>query len=310
MSTTLNLNALWCEKYRPTKLDDLILSDRNRDIIGSFKDEIPNLLFVGTPGTGKTTAARIIVNNILGCDYLYINASDETGIDTIRYKVTNFSQTKSFDGKVKVVVLDESDFLTAQAQAALRNTMESFAKYTRFILTANHKHKIIPALQSRCQSLDIKPTIEDAVKRCYNILKLEGIEVDDLQKKKFVELVRANFPDLRKTINEIQKNCINNVLCITNISVDTELLDNIFNGIKKKDTITLRKYLIENEDRFYNDYDSLLRSFLNYIYTANVVDSKKKEMIAVIADHLWKAAFILDHEINCFACWIMLERIV
>jgi hypothetical protein len=107
MSTTLNLNALWCEKYRPIKLDDLILSDRNRDIIGSFKNEIPNLLFVGTPGTGKTTAARIIVNEILGCNFLYINASDETGIDTIRHKVTNFSQTKSFDGKVKVVILDE-----------------------------------------------------------------------------------------------------------------------------------------------------------------------------------------------------------
>ena len=306
----IDFKNIWTERYRPLKLNDLILSDRTREIVQGYESEIPNLLFVGTPGTGKTTLARIIVNDILKCDFLYINASDESGIDTIRHKVTNFSQTKSFDGKVKVVILDEADGLTAQSQAALRNTMESFAKYTRFILTANHKHKIIPALQSRCQSLDIKPTIEDAVKRCYNILKLEGIEVDDLQKKKFVELVKANFPDLRKTINEIQKNCINNVLCITNISVDTELLDNIFSGIKNKDTIALRKYLIENEDRFYNDYDSLLRSFLNYIYTANVVDNKKKEMIAVIADHLWKAAFILDHEINFFACTIQLERIV
>lgn len=301
---------IWTERYRPLKLDDLILSDRTREIVQGYEDEIPNLLFVGTPGTGKTTLARIIVNDILKCDFLYINASDESGIDTIRHKVTNFSQTKSFDGKVKVVILDECDGLTAQAQAALRNTMESFAKYTRFILTANHKHKIIPALQSRCQSLDIKPTIEDAVKRCYNILKLEGIEVDDLQKKKFVELVRANFPDLRKTINEIQKNCIGSVLCITNISVDTELLDNIFAGIKNKDTMALRKYLIESEDRFYNDYDSLLRSFLNYVYTASVADNKKKEMIAVIADHLWKAAFILDHEINFFACTIQLEKLV
>lgn len=306
----IDFKNIWTERYRPLKLNDLILSDRTREIVQGYESEIPNLLFVGTPGTGKTTLARIIVNDILKCDFLYINASDESGIDTIRHKVTNFSQTKSFDGKVKVVILDEADGLTAQSQAALRNTMESFAKYTRFILTANHKHKIIPALQSRCQSLDIKPTIEDAVKRCYNILKLEGIEVDDLQKKKFVELVKANFPDLRKTINEIQKNCINNVLCITNISVDTELLDNIFSGIKNKDTIALRKYLIENEDRFYNDYDSLLRSFLNYIYTANVVDNKKKEMIAVIADHLYKSVFVLDKEINCFACCIMLERIV
>jgi DNA polymerase III delta prime subunit len=213
-----------------------------------------------------------------------------------------------FVGKEQILT-GNCDGLTAQAQAALRNTMESFAKYTRFILTANHKHKIIPALQSRCQSLDIKPTIEDAVKRCYNILKSEDIEIDVLQKKKFVELVKANFPDLRKTINEIQKNCINNTLSITNISVDNELLTRIFNDISNKRTLELRRFLIENEERFYGDYDSLLRSFLNYIYTSSVSDNKKKEMIAVIADHLWKAAFILDHEINFFACTIQLERI-
>jgi replication factor C small subunit len=134
----LDLKAIWCERYRPQTLDDIILSDRTREIVKGFSDEIPNLLFVGTPGTGKTTLARIIVNDILKCNFLYINASDESGIDTIRHKVTNFSQTKSFDGKVKVVILDECDGLTSQAQAALRNTMESFAKYTRFIITANY----------------------------------------------------------------------------------------------------------------------------------------------------------------------------
>lgn len=305
----LDFNKIWVEKYRPQTLDDIILSERTKDIVRGFEDEIPNLLFVGTPGTGKTTLARIIVNDILKCNYLYINASDESGIDTIRHKVTNFSQTKSFDGKVKVVILDECDGLTSQAQAALRNTMESFAKYTRFILTANYKHKIIPALQSRCQFLDIKPTLEDGVKRIYGILKQEGIEIDDAQKKKFVELVKANFPDLRKAINEIQKNCINSSLSITNINVDNTLLKTIYDHIAQKDVLSLRKFLIENENTFYGDYDTLMRDYLNYLYGQPVQDLKKKEMIAVIADHLYKSAFVLDKEINCFACWINLEAI-
>ena len=305
----LDFNKIWVEKYRPQTLDDIILSERNKDIVKGFVEEIPNLLFVGTPGTGKTTLARIIVNDILKCNFLYINASDESGIDTIRHKVTNFSQTKSFDGKVKVVILDECDGLTSQAQAALRNTMESFAKYTRFILTANYKHKIIPALQSRCQFLDIKPTLEDGVKRIYNILKQEGIEIDDAQKKKFVELVKANFPDLRKAINEIQKNCINGSLAITSINVDNALLKAIYTSIEQKDVISLRKHLIENENSFYGDYDTLMRDYLNYLYSQPVQDLKKKEMIAVIADHLWRSAHVLDKEINCFACWINLERV-
>ena len=305
----LDFNKIWVEKYRPQTLDDIILSERNKEIVRGFSEEIPNLLFVGTPGTGKTTLARILVNDVLKCNYLYINASDESGIDTIRHKVTNFSQTKSFDGKVKVVILDECDGLTSQAQAALRNTMESFAKYTRFILTANYKHKIIPALQSRCQFLDIKPTLEDGVKRIYGILKQEGIEIDDAQKKKFVELVKVNFPDLRKAINEIQKNCINGSLAITSVSVDNTLLRAIHTAIVQKDILSLRKHLIENENTFYGDYDTLMRDYLNYLYEQPMQDLKKKEMIAIIADHLYKSAFVLDKEINCFACIINLERV-
>jgi len=304
----LNLAGIWCEKYRPHKLDDIILTDTIRNTINGFSEEIPNLLFVGTPGTGKTTLARIIVNDILKCNFIYINASDESGIDMIRNKVTNFAQTKSLDGKIKVVILDEADGITPAGQAALRNTMESFAKYTRFILTANYKHKIIPALQSRCQFLDIKPTLEAGVRHCYSILKKEGVEIDDEQKKRFVELVKANFPDLRKTINEIQKNCVNNRLNINSNSTDTTLLSTIFEKIKKKEVIALRKHLIESEDRFYGDYDNLMRDYLNYLYNQNVDDLKKKEMIAIIADHLYKSVFVLDKEINCFACWINLEK--
>ena len=272
----------------------------------NIKGEIPNLLFTGAPGTGKTTTARVIVNDILKCNYMYLNASDESGIDTIRYKITNFAQTKSFDGKVKVIILDEADGLTSQAQQALRNTMESFAKYCRFILTANYKHKIIPALQSRCQSLELKPAIENAVKRCYNILQQENVIISDEQKKKFVQLVKVYFPDLRKTINELQKSVIDGELCIDTCSADTELLDTILS--KLTDTLSLRKHLIENEGRFQGDYDTLLTHFLNHIYIQDIADLKKKEMIAIIADHLYKSAHVLDKEINAFACWINLEK--
>ena len=193
----IDFDKIWVEKYRPQTLNDVILDNETLRVVEEYTNEIPNLLFVGNPGTGKTTLARVIVNDILRCNYLYINASDESGIDTIRHNITNFAQTKSFDGGVKVVILDEADGLTSQAQAALRNTMETYAKYCRFILTANYKHKIIPALQSRCQSLTIKPVVELAVKRCYNILKGENVKVPEEQKKKFVQLVKRHFPDLR-----------------------------------------------------------------------------------------------------------------
>ena len=304
----IDFKGIWCEKYRPTKLDDLILDEQSLRVVSQFEGEIPNLLFTGNPGTGKTTLARIIVNDILGCNYLYINASDESGIDTIRHNITNFAQTKSFDGGIKVVILDEADGLTSQAQGALRNTMETYAKYCRFILTANYKHKIIPALQSRCQSLDLKPVIDQAVKRCYSILQQEEVVVSDVQKKEFVMLVKRYFPDLRKTINELQKSVINSELHITNSTADEALLKSIFEKITTGKSLELRKHLIESEDRFQGDYDTLMANFLDHLYEQPMDDMKKKEMITILADHLYKSALVLDHEINAFACWVNLER--
>jgi DNA polymerase III delta prime subunit len=305
----IDFKGIWCERYRPTKLDDLILDEGSLRVVSQFKEEIPNLLFVGSPGTGKTTLARIIVNDILGCNFLYINASDESGIDTIRHNITNFAQTKSFDGKVKVVVLDEADGLTSQAQAALRNTMETYAKYCRFILTANYKHKIIPALQSRCQSIDLKPEIKQAAKRCFNILQQENVTVSDEQKKKFGQLVKRTFPDLRKTINELQKSVVDGELLIDSSGSDSELLKAVAEGLKE-DSLKVRKFLIENEDRFQGDYDTLLANLLDYLYEQPIDEFKKKQMITIIADHLYKSAFVVDKEINAFACIVALEMVL
>ena len=194
----------WIEKYRPSTLSSIALSDENRKIINKFYDdkEIPNLLFVGNAGIGKTSLAKILVNEALQCQYLYINASDENGIDTIRTKVTSFSMVKSIDGNIKVIILDEVDGLSLDAQRALRNTMEEYSQFTRFILTANYKHKVIPPLQSRCQSLDLVPPLDAFVDRCYNVLQSEEVSADLKEVEKFV---KGFYPDLRKAINELQK---------------------------------------------------------------------------------------------------------
>lgn len=301
------IDHIWTEKYRPQKLDDLCISDNIRETIKGFGENMPNLLFCGIQGTGKTTLARILVQDILKCDYLYINASDESGVDTIRNKVTGFSQTKSIDGNIKVVILDEADFLSGASQAALRNLMESYSKSTRFILTGNYKHKIIPALQSRCQNLDILPSLKDSVGRCLTILNLEKVDTTKEQRQEVVSLVKQYFPDLRKCINELQKHCIGGVLSI-NVKVNnSELCNIIYGGITSKKSLITRKYLIENDGLFNSDWDQLLVDLLNHIFALSIEDTKKKAMIITIADHLDKATRVNDKEINFFACLLNLE---
>jgi replication factor C small subunit len=308
----MDLNKIWVEKYRPATIDELIVDEDIKSIVKDFAkaEQIPNLLFVGSPGTGKTSLAKILVHDVLKCNYLYLNASDENGIDTIRTKVSNFSQTKSFDGKVKVVILDEADGITAQGQQALRNLIESYSGYTRFILTANFKHKIITPLQSRCQSLNLKPSLEQAVKRCYYILKQENVDLEEDQKRRFVELIKNYFPDLRKTINELQKSVVDGKLVIKCTTIDNEFIKKIFEYIKTKKVLDGRKFIIQNEDIFQNDYQTLLKQMLEYVYTVGGVDEfKKKQMIAIIANHLFQSVFVIDQEINAFSCWIQLENI-
>jgi len=302
-------DSLFTEKYRPKTLTDLVLSDSNRKYFDSITDEIPNLLFVGTPGIGKTTLARILVNDILECQYLYINASDENGIDTIRSKVVGFAQTKSLDGKVKVVILDEADGITIDGQRALRNTMEEYSSGTRFILTANYKHKIIPAIQSRTQFFDLNPPFDTVLKLIVGIIKQEGIKITEDQKSNFVNVVKQNYPDIRKIINSVQKATVKGIFEV-NVGLDSkEIVERIHTEIQSKNTFGLRKYLIENENEFQGDYHNLMKQYLNYVYDSSLDDNKKRQYIVTISESMVNDVWVLDKEINAFACWVKLERI-
>ena len=302
---------LWVEKYRPKKLSEIVLSESNRAVFEKFDrcKEIPNLLFVGNAGIGKTSLAKIICKSILECQYLYINASDENGIDVIRTKVTNFARTKSFDGKNKCIILDETDGLSMDAQRALRNTMEEYSGMTRFILTANYNHKIITPLQSRCQSFDLTPPLKWCVERVYGILQREGVDLPKDETEKLTQFVKSCYPDLRKCINEIQKNCIGGKVVFDNlIKVKDAFVESLYNIVKGGLVIKARKKVIENETVFNGDYPELMRSLFNYIHDQDdIPDQKKAEQLVVISEYLYRSAFVVDQEINFYSCLIAIS---
>jgi len=302
----LNLDSLWCEKYRPTTLKDIILTDNNASIVQKFYNnkEIPNLLFIGHAGIGKTSLAKLLVKDALQCQYLYINASDENGIDTIRTKVTSFSKVKSIDGNIKVIILDEVDGLTLDAQRALRNTMEEYSLYTRFILTANYNHKVIPPLQSRCQTLDLVPPVDLCISRVKTILQSEGIIVSD--ETKLEELVRQLYPDLRKVINEVQKNSIGGKLTIRSNKSNIKLIAALFELVKNNNILKARKYIIQNETTFNSDYTQLLKELFNYIDGYNSLDQKSICLLTV-SEYMYRMSFVVDPEINFYSCLIQLS---
>lgn len=307
----MKFNTLWCEKYRPKSLDSICLPKETREILESFKKkkDIPHLLFVSTPGTGKTSTAKIIVNDILGCDYLYINASDENGIDTIRHKIIGFSQTKSFDGGIKAVILDEADSLTPDGSRALRNVMEEYADNTRFILTANYKHRIIDAIQSRCQTLYFNHNIEDVVTHCYKILAKEGVKLPEDQFSLFKNLIRANFPDFRKIINELQKSSTSGIVNIRNLNIPDQFIIDIWDQIMENDALSLRNYIIQNENTFQSDYHTLLKALMNHLLGQKVDEIKKKEGIMILGHHMDRHSHVIDVEINSFVCMVALSKL-
>jgi len=294
---------LWVERYRPRKLDDCILPD---DQLKTFREfvatgEIPNMLLCGSAGVGKTTIARAICEE-LGCDYIIINGSEESGIDVLRTKIREFASSVSFGGKTKVVILDEADYLNPNStQPALRAFIEEFANNCRFIFTCNFKNRIIAPLHSRTAVIEFKLTKADRpkmagrfMKRLSDILATENVSFDE---KVVAEVLKKHFPDYRRVLNELQRYSVSG-------TIDEGILVNIQEvnmkelvaSLKGKDFKKMRNWVVDNID---NDPNLIFRK----IYDTILDDVKyPSQLVLLLADYQYKAAFAANPEINLVAC--------
>ncbi len=309
----MDLEKIWSEKYRPKTINDLVISENDKKVIEKFikNDEIPNLLFYGNAGTGKTTTGKILITS-LDAEDLFLNCA-EVGIDEVRNTITNFSKTKSFNGKKKIVFLDEIDSASPAAQRGLRNTMEENAAYCRYILTSNYIHNVIIPLQSRCQTIQLSPPINLIVKRIKFILENEKINVNSENKTRLVLLIKKFFPDIRKTINEVQKYCINDNLEIPDVSKVDGFIDKILEYLFSNKMFELRKYIIENENDFKGDYNVLMKSLFDTITdieNVNLTEAKKKMSLIAIGEYMYRSSFVVDNEINFYCLLLSLNSII
>lgn len=305
-------NSLWVERYRPQKLEELVLDSQIRSYFENLikTGEIPHLLFCGGPGTGKTTLAKILVKE-LDAIYRYINASDERGIDAVREKIVPFAQTKSIDGKLKIVILDEVDGLTGDAQRALRNIIEEYSDNLRFILTANYKNRISSPIKSRTISFEIMPPHSEVTTRIVHIIKSEGITVDSEQKLLLREEIDKNYPDIRKIINQIQKYVKDGILNIVQDADIGVFARDVLKKMKEfKNMTAVRQFIIQNETDFGSDYLTLLKGIFEEIYNMSLEESKKASALVLIGDAMYKHQFVMDPEINSFCCIIQLQKII
>jgi len=290
-------HSLWIEKYRSETLEQYIGNDAIKDRIADCitKNDIPHLIFAGSAGTGKTTLAKLIVRNIQ-CDYLYLNASDENGIDTIRDKVKGFASTASFQ-PIKIVILDEADFLTQPAQAALRNLIEEYSAYTRFILTCNYVERLIEPLQSRCELHMLKPPTKGAVAKhiCTNILDVEGVtyEMNDI-----AQIVNLFYPDVRSIIKTLQQNVRDSKLTIT--TIDDNWCKPLVEILKKRDKnawYQVRQLVADSQvDDFQTAYRYMFDNLSEFSYGHDA------ELSVILDDFIWRAGVVPDKEINFAAC--------
>ena len=295
-------HTLFVEKYRPVSLENYIGNQHLKTKVSKYINtgDIPHLLLHGKAGTGKTTLAKLLVSNI-DCDQMYINASDENNVETVRNKVKVFASSVGFKD-LKVIILDECDFLTPNAQAALRNLMETFSKHCRFILTCNYVERIIDPIQSRCQSYQIiPPSKKEVAIHTSNILNTEGITYDN---NDIVAMVNSGYPDIRRIINAVQRNIVDN-----NLVVDTEsmvqndyklqVLEILQTQDKKLAFKNLRQLLADSQIRDYADLFRLLYDEIDSYGKGHIA-----EVILTIAKYELSDAQVVDKEINAMAMLI------
>jgi replication factor C small subunit len=290
-------HTLWIEKYRSENLDQYICSEVLKGRVQSFIDnnDLPHLIFSGTAGLGKTTLAKLIVNNIK-CDYIYLNASDENGIDMIREKVKGFASAASFQ-PIKVVILDEADFITQPGQAALRNIIEEYSASTRFVLTCNYIERLIEPLTSRCEIHILKPPSMGEVAKhvCTNILDVEKVEYDI---KEVAALIKDSYPDIRSIIKNLQAGTKDNQFKFTVSSTDwLNKLTTILSSRDKKAWYDIRQLVADTQvDDFQTAYRFLFDNLDKYSYGHDA------EISVVLDDFIWRAGVVPDKEINAMAC--------
>ena len=294
---------LWVEKYRPKKISDCILPAELKNYFISIakKGEMQNLLLSGSAGTGKTTVARALCEE-LGSDYILINGSEESGIDVLRTKIKQFASTVSFTGNTKVVILDEADYLNPNStQPALRGFIEEFANNCRFIFTCNYKNRIIQPLHSRCAVVDFKIAKEEKQKiavqffnRIISILEQEKIEYN---KKVVAKVVEKYFPDFRRSLNELQKYSQTGSIDEGALLIDINAsMIELVTAMKSKDWKSMRSWVVNNLD---NDPVTLFRRIYD---TFLPLTSQVPQLVLTIADYQYKSAFVSDQEINLVAC--------
>ena len=296
---------LWVEKYRPQKVADTILPTKLKETFQKIIDggELPNMLFTGTAGLGKTTVARAMCNE-LNCDYILINGSEEGNIDTLRTKIKQFASSVSLSSDFKVVILDEADYLNPQStQPALRGFIEEFSNNCRFILTCNFKNRIIEPLHSRCgvyefntSKKDLAPIASQFMKRCQYILEEEGISYTQMA---IADLIMKFAPDWRRVLNELQRYSVNGSIDGGIVStVSDKNYDDLFSYLKNKDFKKMRSWVVNNID---TDAAAIFRALYNRM-AEKVAPQSIPQLVLILGDYQYKNAFVADHELNVVAC--------